>query len=452
MIIEEINKDLTIEELISSLGSNEGFYLLDSGVYGLPRSRYSFIGFNPKYSIYSFKGQVFLEENNTVRKLNTDFFSFLKEHIEKRYRPSKFLPFCSGLMGYITYDFGLTLEKLRKTNKSNDILNIPQFKFNYYSEILVYDHKENIFYYTNEEKNNDWKEKIENLKKVVKKRELKEIGEIKSSFSYKKYEKAILKTKEYIELGDIYQANISQRFFLDFEYDPKDFYLKLRTLSPAPFGAYLKEKNYTIVCNSPERFLFRKGSYIETCPIKGTRKRYFDYKRDKLAKKELKNSEKDKAEHLMIVDLERNDLGKICEIGTVKVKKMFSIESYANVHHMVSTVYGKLKKGFDVTDCLKATFPGGSITGAPKIRSMEIIDELEPVKRGVYCGSIGYIDNSGNFDFNIAIRTGVITNKKLYFYVGGGIVADSQPDLEYEETITKAKAFLSALNLTDIKE
>lgn len=452
MIVEEINKDITLEDIITTLGGSEGFYLLDSGSFGLPRARYSFIAFNPKFSIYYVRGGFFLKEKDTVKKLDTDFFCFLKKNLEKIHRPAKFFPFNTGFIGYITYDFGWTLDKFVSFKNLRSTLNLPLLKFNYYPEIMVYDHKNDMLYYLSEQPTKNWKERIGKLKNIVKKNKSNELGKLKSSFSYKKYEKALLKTKEYIESGDIYQANISQRFSLDFKYDPAEFYLKLRGVSPAPFGAYLKEKNFTIICNSPERFFLKKGRYVETCPIKGTRKRFFDYKKDKLAKKDLRNSQKDRAEHLMIVDLERNDLGKICETGSVKVKKMFSIESYANVHHMVSTVYGKLKKGLDITDCLKSTFPGGSITGAPKLRSMEIIDELEPVKRGIYCGSIGYIDNSGDADFNIAIRTGVVTKGKLYFYVGGGIVADSQPDLEYQETITKAKAFLYALGLNELKE
>lgn len=451
MIVEEVKKEIRLEDIILSLGSIDGFYLLDSGIYGLPRARYSFIAFNPKFSIFYFKNDVFLKKKGQLKKINKDFFSFLKESLAKTNRPSKIFPFNTGFIGYITYDFGWTFDKFNNIKRHKTTLNLPLLKFNYYSEVMVYDHKIDKLYYINEQNINNWKDRIEIFKNITRKSK-PEIGKLKSSFSYKRYEKTLLKTKEYIESGDIYQANISQRFFLDFKYDPLEFYLKLRSISPAPFGAFLKEKSFTIICNSPERFLFKKGRYVETCPIKGTRKRFFDLKKDILAKKDLRNSPKDRAEHLMIVDLERNDLGKICEIGSVKVKKMFSIESYANVHHMVSTVYGKLKKGLDITDCIKAVFPGGSITGAPKLRSMEIIDELEPVKRGVYCGSIGYIDNSGDADFNIAIRTGIITNNKLYFYVGGGIVADSQPDLEYEETITKAKAFLSALELTSLKE
>ncbi len=452
MILERLKEKISLNDIISFLGTKEGFYCLDSGNSELPRGRYSYVGIKPEFSIYCIGDSLFLRENNKVRALKDDIFTFIRAHLGKRKVTKKAFPFNSGFIGYITYDFGWNLDKFNRKKMLKRVLNLPLIKFNYYSEVLVYDHKFEDLYYINEKDNKDWKDILKFFKKVKSKKEDIRIDNLRSSFSYRNYEKAILKTKDYIKSGDIYQANISQRFSVNASFNPVDFYLKLREISPAPFGAYLRDPFATVVCNSPERFLYKKGRYIETCPIKGTRKRYFDKEKDLYQKKELRKSQKDRAEHIMIVDLERNDLGKICEIGSVKVKKLFSIESYANVHHMVSIVYGKLKKSLDITDCIKATFPGGSITGAPKLRSMEIIDELEPVSRGIYCGSIGYIDNSGDADFNIAIRTGVITRGKMYFYVGGGIVADSEPKLEYEETITKAKAFLSALNLSEIKE
>jgi para-aminobenzoate synthetase component 1 len=275
---------------------------------------------------------------------------------------------------------------------------------------------------------------------------------LRSSVSKQKYYEIIEKTKKYISLGDIYQANISQRFSCEFRSSPIFFYNRLRSLSPAPFGAYFVDEGFTVLSNSPERFLYRDGNYIETRPIKGTRKRLKDRELDIKIADELRNSEKDKAEHVMIVDLERNDLGKICKSGSVKVNDIMRVETYANVHHMVSIISGDLKEGITFSDCINATFPGGSITGAPKLRSMQIIDELETVDRGIYCGSIGYIDNSGNFDFNIAIRTGIVYKNRLYFYVGGGIVADSNPQLEYEETLIKARSFLTALGIGSITD
>ena len=256
------------------------------------------------------------------------------------------------------------------------------------------------------------------------------------------YKRQIL---EYIAAGDIYQVNLSQRFTTPFTSDSRKFYLHFRNLSPTPFGAYIETGKHAIMSNSPERYLLIKENYIETRPIKGTRPRGKTEEEDKNLGRELLASPKDRAEHIMIVDLERNDLGRVAEYGSVHVPEMQILESYANVHHMVSTVSGKIRPGMSSSDCLRNSFPGGSITGAPKLRSMEIIDELEPSCRGVYTGSIGYFDFSGDLDFNIAIRTAIACDNHLYFQVGGGIVADSDPNDEYQETHTKAAAFRKAL-------
>ncbi len=450
MNFEEIRIFKHLDEIITSFGGKEGFYLLDSGSAELPRGRFSYAGIHPDFTVFQDGARLFLKKDGSTREIEGDIFSFLKKFVKNRKKG--YFPFNGGFIGYLTYDFGWLVEAMKKATLKKIEPPICYAKFNYYSEIIIYDHLEDRFYYLWE----DEKKYFDELKKFYKK-ELKAETytmpvELKSVFTKDSYRDAIKKTKKYIEAGDIYQANISQRFETQLSINPSTFYMKLRHISPAPFGAYLKDDNIAILCNSPERFIFKKGRYIETCPIKGTRKRFKELKKDRLSKKELKNSIKDRAEHIMIVDLERNDLGKICKTGSVKVKKMFSIETYANVHHMVSTVYGRLKKGVHIADCLKATFPGGSITGAPKIRAMEIIEEIEPFNRGIYCGSIGYIDLSGDADFNIAIRTGVMTGNRLYFYVGGGIVADSDPDLEYEETITKARAFLSVLDLMELKD
>lgn len=222
-------------------------------------------------------------------------------------------------------------------------------------------------------------------------------------------------------------------------------YRDLRRFSPAPFGAFLNFEDTHILSNSPERFIRCVNKRIETRPIKGTRPRGKDKEEDLRLQQELRNSEKDRAELLMIVDLERNDIGRISKTGSVKVPELFVIEPYANVNHLVSTVVGELKDDKDVTDVIKATFPGGSITGAPKIRAMEIIDELEPTQRNVYTGSIGYIGFNGDMDFNIAIRTIIKNDKKVYFQVGGGMTWDSDPDEEYQETLDKAKSIMKAL-------
>ncbi|MBM3236995.1 aminodeoxychorismate synthase component I [Candidatus Poribacteria bacterium] len=267
------------------------------------------------------------------------------------------------------------------------------------------------------------------------------------NFTKDAYIKAIKRAKQYIAAGDIYQVNLSQRFTADLNIHPYDLYTRLRTRNPAPFAAYLSFDDVAIVSSSPERFLqfFADTRMVYTRPIKGTRPRGATPKEDAKLADELVNSEKDRAELIMIVDLERNDLGRVCEIGSVHVPELIVLEKYPTVYHLVSTVAGKLPKNKDRIDLLKATFPGGSITGTPKIRSMEIINELEPTNRSVYTGAIGYLSFTGNMDLNIVIRTFIIHNGKAYFQVGGGIVADSDPEAEYQETLDKARALFDAL-------
>ena len=268
---------------------------------------------------------------------------------------------------------------------------------------------------------------------------------LKSNFEKKEYLESIRKIKDYIRQGDIYQANLTQRFNGKTNISSYELYKKLRTISPAPFAAFLNFKEHQILSNSPERFIKCINNKIETRPIKGTRPRGKNKEEDLKLQGELRNSEKDKAELLMIVDLERNDIGRVSKIGSVKVPELFVIEPYANVSHLVATVTGELEESLDCIDVIKATFPGGSITGAPKIRAMEIIDELEPTQRNVYTGSIGYIGFNGDMDLNIAIRTLIKSNENIYFQVGGGITWDSNPEDEYQETLDKAKSIVNAL-------
>jgi para-aminobenzoate synthetase component 1 len=252
---------------------------------------------------------------------------------------------------------------------------------------------------------------------------------------------------DYIYAGDIYQANLSQRFqtILPEGDSPFALYQRLRRLNPAPFAAYLNFGDIVIASASPERFLQLRGGWVETRPIKGTRPRGATPVEDKAHARELLASEKDRAENVMIVDLLRNDLSRVCRDHTVTVPELCVLESYATVHHLVSTVVGQLNPGATAIDLLRATFPGGSITGAPKIRAMEIIAALEPTQRGPYCGSIGYVGFDGNIDSSITIRTYAIKNNVVTFQAGGGIVADSDPAAEYEETLTKAGALMEAV-------
>lgn len=270
-------------------------------------------------------------------------------------------------------------------------------------------------------------------------------GEIASNFTRETYRHAFDAIQGYLQAGDCYQVNLAQRFSVVAQGDPLAAYLELRRRSPAPYAAYLNLPQAQILCASPERFIGVRDGRVQTRPIKGTRPRHSDPGQDQALAEELRRHPKDRAENLMIVDLLRNDLGKCCVPGSVRVPGLFEVESYANVHHLVSTVEGTLAPGWDALDLLHACFPGGSITGAPKLRAMQIIDELEPHRREVYCGAIGYVGFDGNMDTNIVIRTLVHAGGQMRCWAGGGIVADSECETEYQETLHKASAMLAML-------
>jgi para-aminobenzoate synthetase component 1 len=268
-------------------------------------------------------------------------------------------------------------------------------------------------------------------------------------FTRATYCAAVERAREYIAAGDIFEVNLSQRLEAPLSAPPWHLYRILRAVNPAPFAAYLNFPEAAVVCASPERFLRLHDGLVETRPIKGTRPRGRTPEEDRRLREELWHSEKDRAELTMIIDLERNDLGRVCQVGSVHVPELFCLEEYATVFHLVSTVRGRLAPGKDVVDLLRATFPGGSITGAPKIRAMEIIEELEPVRRGIYTGSIGWIGFDGDCDLNIVIRTIIVKEGTAYFQVGGAVTADSVPEQEYLETLDKARALITAVLLAN---
>ncbi len=270
-------------------------------------------------------------------------------------------------------------------------------------------------------------------------------GAITSNFTRAAYQSAFDTVQDYLRAGDCYQVNLAQRYAARASGDALQAYLELRRLSPAPYSAFLNLPQAQILCASPECFLQVRAGRVETRPIKGTRSRMADAQQDQQMTRELRHSAKDRAENLMIVDLLRNDLGKSCVPGSVQAPKLFEVESFAQVHHLVSTVTGQLAPGQDALTLLRNCFPGGSVTGAPKQRAMEIIEQLEPQRRGVYCGSVGYIGFDGNMECNIAIRTLVYSNDEIRFWAGGGVVADSVGEEEYQETLDKARAMVELL-------
>ncbi len=357
-----------------------------------------------------------------------------------------------GIIGYLAYDLFPHVENV--VRRTTDDLAMPDLFLACYDAVGVFDHRRNTVQLAlSDWGHGDGHQAVERWEELAVGAgdtsaaavHTVDAATLRANFTRDAYRQAIVTTKEYIAAGDIYQANISQRFSMPYSGDPVALYRRLRHTSPAPFGACLFPDGFAVLSNSPERYLLIDGDHIETRPIKGTRPRGRNPEEDRQLAEDLSTSAKDRAEHVMIVDLERNDLGRVCDYNSVHVPEFEVVESYANVHHLVSTVAGRVHPGRDAVDCIRNSFPGGSITGAPKVRAMEVIEELEPTARGVYCGSIGYIDFSGRVDLNIAIRTAVLGGGQLHFQVGGGIVADSAPDDEYEETLTKAQSFLKVL-------
>ena len=458
MIIKEIKNLIPLDCFVNLRNDNYPF-LLESSTDHSKLGRYSFAGSNPFLIFSSYNDEITVTKRDGVKKTFTgNPFLELQKLLDKYARRKDSLPFCSGAVGYFAYEMGHHIEALPKRAKED--IALPHSFFGFYDTVFIHDHHLNksfaayddsIFSTSKEstEKIIDaFIDKISGAAKYITKSNFADHDlRLESNFDRASYNKGIKKVLAYISKGDIYQANLSQRFSVDFTGDAVSFYKGFVKVSPAPFGALIDIKDAVIMSNSPERYLKKAGDYIETRPIKGTRATSVDADEDRRLMEELQKSEKDLAEHLMIVDLERNDLGRVSKYGSVKVEEFAVLESYSNVHHLVSTVTGRLRDGVIPIECIMNSFPGGSITGAPKIRAMEIIDEIEPTTRSIYTGAIGYFDFSGDFDFNIAIRTAIYYNGKIYFQVGGGIVADSEPDMEYEETIVKAKNFLKAVEL-----
>ncbi len=455
MKVEQLENLPSATELFERLFKDKPFcFFLDSGMDHEKLGRFSFMGAEP-FLILKSKGR-FIEiiEGSRVERFIGNPFLVLKELL-KKYSDNFYLddiPFSGGAVGYFSYDLCHFIEKLPST--AIDDIDAPDCWVGFYNDIVAVDHQKNKTYrIINSKFQNPNSKQIPNSKfQISSQLPVTQAVGIKSNFLKEGYIAAINRAKEYIKEGDIYQVNLSQRFETDLAMPPFELYRKLRKINPAPFAAYLDFGEVKVVSASPERFLKvdAKGRYIETRPIKGTRPRGAGPLDDERFKRELINSAKDRAEHIMIVDLERNDLGRVCEYGSVKPAEFIILEKYSTVFHLVSTVSGTLREGVDAADCLLNCFPGGSITGAPKIRSMEIIDELEPTKRSIYTGAIGYIGFNGNMDTNIVIRTFIAKGGKLYFQVGGGIVADSDPEAEYQETLDKAKALIEAIGAREI--
>ncbi len=437
-------------------------YLLESAERGEKWGRYSFLGSNPSL-IFKSKGdriEIISDGKKKVQKVG-DPLAILKELMtDYKFVKVKGLPrFVGGMVGYLSYDMVRFFEEIPDENP--DDLNLPDALFLLTDTLLIFDHLEHkIKVISNAHIKKDPKKayqeaikKIENLinqlRKLVKPgskiQDLRSRIQIKSNFTKEAFKESVKKAKEYIRAGDIIQVVLSQRLETEITVNPFDIYRALRTINPSPYMYYLKCKDLRLIGSSPEILVRLEEGMVEVRPIAGTRPRGRTEKEDKALEEELLADPKERAEHIMLVDLGRNDVGRVAEFGTVKVNELMVIERYSHVMHIVSDVTGKLKRDRDSFDVLRASFPAGTVTGAPKIRAMEIIDELEPVRRGPYAGAVGYFSFSGNLDTCITIRTIIIKGNQAYIQAGAGIVADSIPEREYRETLNKAKALIKAI-------
>lgn len=454
------------ERIFAALGPDLHTNLLLSGG-SHPLSRFSFIGLDPFLVLTARDRRLSIERlpEGRCREFDGDPFECLRAVLDRfRFqRPPETPeapPLTAGGIGYLAYELGRHLEKLSAT--ALDDLGLPEMYFAFYRVILSHDRTTNAYTLHGLEpadagsgrtwgggRTKDLEDRLRDLlasgAPLETFRGNSRSPVFHSNFTRAAYLKAIHRALEYIRAGDIYQVNLSQRFRTDYDGDSWGLFLRLYEINPAPFFAYLNPGPFQVISSSPERFLLVRGDRVETRPIKGTLPRGSTPEADKERGRELLASEKNRAELAMITDLLRNDLGRVCAFGTVVVEEAARLEAYTNVFHLVSVVSGRLAPGRDRIDLLRATFPGGSITGCPKIRAMEIIDELEPTVRSVYTGSIGYLDFHGSMDLNIAIRTLIRKGDDLFYQAGGGIVFDSDPELEYEETLHKAASIRKAI-------
>jgi anthranilate synthase component 1 len=407
-------------------------------------AQYSFIGFSPSRIILS-KTRKYNELSADKRSTfhSEDPFLALRSTLARNFTPYRGFRFVGGLVGYFSYDSARYLETLPAHSK--DDLLLPDFEFGVYDDGIVFDHVIGQAYYYWYNKN-----RIREIERLLHEKTEEGVlvaNELRTNLTRSRFENNVRKAKRYIKAGDIFQVVLSKRFEFSFKGDLVHFYKKLREINPSPYMYFLKMRNRAIIGSSPEMLGRVDGEQAETFPIAGTRPTGKNLAQDERLADELLNDPKERAEHVMLIDLARNDLGKVCRFGTVKVPEFMTVQKYSHVQHIVSRVTGRLRRDCDAIDAFKAIFPAGTVSGAPKKRAMEIIDELEPCRRGPYAGAVGYFSYNGNADFAITIRTLVTNRNQGYIQAGAGIVADSDPTREWFETEHKAEALLHALKI-----
>ncbi|SFC64040.1 para-aminobenzoate synthetase component 1 [Pseudoalteromonas denitrificans DSM 6059] len=445
LICIELDISETSCDIFSRFCTKPWAIFLDSANPEHVNNRFDIIAIDPLIKIEAKNGQCFVDG------LKTDASPFnLIQHYLKRFNAQKApfdLPFSGGFLGHFSYDLGRYVEQIDTLSKKD--ISLPDMAVGLYPDALIFDHKAVKWFYIAQIKHNRLAHYIDLIHaKPNSDNQFKLMSPWQANMDKSQYIEKFDQVQAYLKSGDCYQINLAQRFSAQYLGSPWHAYLKLRQENLAPFSAYINHPTGAILSLSPERFIQVKGNLIETKPIKGTMPRSSDPIIDKNNASQLAHSEKDRAENVMIVDLLRNDLGKVSTAGSVKVPSLFNIESFAAVHHLVSTITAQLAHEKTAIDLLEASFPGGSITGAPKIRAMQIIEELEPHRRSIYCGSIGYLSACGNMDTSITIRTLICDNKsqQIHCWAGGGIVADSTSHAEYQETFDKVNKILPVLS------
>ena len=457
--------------VFKKLGNKPFSYLFESVEGGEKWARYSLIGLPSSRVIKVYKNQIKIFNNGKIEEeiTSSDPLKFLEDYQDSiKVKLYDHLPaFTGGLVGYLGYDCIRYIEPKLSHSNLPDPLGTPDALFMVSEEVAVFDNLNNklhLIVLSESESGADICKAEERLKVLSEKlvnpltyETSEKIGEsatendFVSGFGEKEFKETVEKVKEYIKAGDVMQVVCSQRMSVPFTADPVELYRSIRHLNPSPYLYYLNLEEFHIVGSSPEILARLEDGEVTVRPIAGTRRRGKDEEDDLAMEKDMINDPKEIAEHLMLIDLGRNDVGKIAEPGSVEVTQKFGIERYSHVMHMVSNVRAKLRKGLKAMDVFRATFPAGTLTGAPKIRAMEIIDEFEPVKRGIYGGAVGYFSWQGNMDMAIAIRTAIIKDEVLYIQAGGGFVADSDPELEWKESLNKGRAIFKAVEMVQEK-
>ena len=461
---EKFKNKFIIERLIDNFLNEKNSFVFESVEKGKIRGRFTIFGKNPDKIWELNNEKVISIVNGKKKKLKIKPYVFLNKLIENFnfVTPKNLPPICSLLSGFFSYDIIRYIENI--PNSCNDDLKLPDVRLMRPRSVIIHDNlKKKIHFIVNcysDEKINNYKNKFDlirndliNLKKMTSDNNLyikkkiyrKKISKIKSNMSKKYFKSMVLNAKKQIKIGNIFQVVLSQRFQTQLTKSPLEIYKKLRITNPSPFMYFFNFSDFQIIGASPEILVRLRNNKITVRPIAGTRPRGKNKKMDKFYKKDLLKDKKELAEHLMLLDLGRNDVGKVAKINSVKVTENFKIEKYSHVMHIVSNVEGTFNKKNSKIDTLLSGFPAGTVSGAPKIKAMEIIDSLEKTKRKVYAGGIGYFSANGDFDTCIALRTAIAKENKFYVQAGAGIVADSKPENEYRETVNKAKALINAL-------